>query len=513
MRNVLLLSVLIFGAGIVVATNPADIEQLEHYLQLQEEFDAQKRERIAMQTDTKQLFDEYASYIYDSASYYSLKFIDESRLSGNPDKYAMSQICRSFLYLSGGLFKESADLLESIDLSRISDSVKLEYYCIHARLYYDLADYNKAEMSHYYLTEGNRMTAQALTLLTPADTARYWYLCALQDMKQSNYVRAIERFLRQLESKQVTDHEKAITFSSIAYIYTLMDNIEKAQHYYILAAINDICSSTKEAVALQNVARILFKEGDVERAARYIQIANEYAQHYNARHRKQEISEILPIIENEHLRIVNEKNRRIELLSIFLYVMLALLVVVIIFLLNRMRAVSRATETIKTINQSLREANKIKEEYLGTFLCWQSDFINQFERYQRQLSKRLHEKQYNELITVALPPSLNASRKRQDFYKQFDEMFLRVFPNFVDDFNSLLRDDEHLVLKRGELLNTELRIFALMRLGITDNEKIAQVLDYSVNTIYTYKTRVKNRSDLTQEEFKERFMNIGSMNS
>ena len=207
------------------------------------------------------------------------------------------------------------------------------------------------------------------------------------------------------------------------------------------------------------------------------------------------------------MRQINEKNRRIETLSFFLYILLAIVIAITVVLYNRMTKLSKAHHTIHDINLSLREANKIKEEYLGTFLCWQSDFLNQLERYQRFVKKKAQEKKYEELQT--LPQQFNANKKRQEFNKQFDEMFLRVFPDYVQQFNDMLREDERFEMKKGELLNTELRIFALIRLGITDNEKIAQVLDYSVTTIYTYKTRVRNRSDLSSDELTQRLMSIG----
>lgn len=509
MRTPLLLSFLLLSVCLC-ATDQRDLDSLDYYLSKKELFDAAKQERISrirLEGNNELLFDEYASYIYDSASMYSLRMIDESLLSGNKDFRTIVQIKRGFLYLSGGLFKEAADILEDLDLEGVSDEVKIEYYTTYGRLLYDLSDYNHSDLANEYLMEGNTMTDNALALLEPQDNARFWYLSALRDMKRQNYTRALERFARQLQCDNISVHDKAITYSSMAWVYRLQNDMRNAQHYNILAAIYDIKGSTKEAVALQNVARVLFMEGQIERAAKYIRIANDDAQFYNARHRKQEISELLPIIEGEQMRQINEKNRRIETLSFFLYILLAIVIAITVVLYNRMTKLSKAQHTIHDINLSLREANKIKEEYLGTFLCWQSDFLNQLERYQRFVKKKAQEKKYEELQT--LPQQFNANKKRQEFNKQFDEMFLRVFPDYVQQFNDMLREDERFEMKKGELLNTELRIFALIRLGITDNEKIAQVLDYSVTTIYTYKTRVRNRSDLSSDELTQRLMSIG----
>lgn len=488
------------------ATASADLDSLEYYLARRDSIDLSKLQRISRYTDSRQLFDEYASFVYDSASLYCIRMHDESLLSGDNNRYVDAQVKRSFLYLSGGLFKEAADILEHLDLSSTDTATRFNYYTTYSRLLYDLADYNRSELSPDYLRHGNAMTDSAIALLPTQDTALFWYLTALKDMKQQNYIRALERFEHQLTYPYISLHDMAITYSSMAYICEQMGQQQLAQHYNIIAAIYDIRNSTKEALALQNVARQLYKENDIERAARYIRIANDDAQYYNARHRKQQIAEILPIIEGEQMRLLGQQNRRIQRLSIFLYVTLALLCIGIGILYNRIRAIRRAEQTIRDINSRLSEANKIKERYLGTFLCWQSDFLNQLEHYQRQVRRKAKEKKYEELMTM--PQNFNANKKRKEFNRQFDEMFLSIFPHFVDDFNNLLRPEERYQLREGEFLNTELRIFALERLGLTDNEKIAQVLDYSVTTIYTYKTRVRQKSDLTPAQLRQRLMEI-----
>ena len=160
------------------------------------------------------------------------------------------------------------------------------------------------------------------------------------------------------------------------------------------------------------------------------------------------------------------------------------------------------------MNNRLLVANRLKEEYIGTALCWQSQYLGEMERYQQMVRKRIQEKRYDDLLTI--PKNADAHRQRTEFYKRFDEMFLGIFPTFVHDFNALLRPEEQIVLRPNELLNTELRIFALLRLGVTHNEVIAQVLDYNITTIYTYKTKVKARSPLSTDEFFRQLMLIPS---
>ncbi|MBR1809516.1 MAG: hypothetical protein IJ776_09050 [Paludibacteraceae bacterium] len=504
----LFILVFLVSAGLMQALNKDDLDSLDFYLGQRAYYDNLKAQRIAaIQTDSqltqyerlKALFDEYASYNYDSAHLYVNRLLDAATAAEDSNMQREALINKGFAYLSAGLFKESADLFHSIDISNADTAVRIKYFTTYARLLYDLADYNRSDLYYDYISQGNEYSELALELLSPRDTTKYWYEMAVRDMKQQNYSRSLQRFEIQLLAQNISEHEKAITYSSMGYIYYAASDMEQSLHYNILAAISDIKNSTKEAVALRNVALALFNQGETERAVRYIRVALDDAKFYNARHRQLEISQILPIIEYQQMEELEVQNKRIRLLSLITYALLLVLFIVMILLYNRVRAVQRAHNTIQRINNELAEANTIKEEYISTFLCNQTETLNQFAQYQRFVKRRAQERRTDELLAV--PPQFNATRTRKEFYKQLDEMILRIFPDFIGKFNSLLREDEHIQPVKGELLSPELRIFALMRLGVSDNEKIAQILDYSVNTVYTYKTRVKNRSDLTNEQF------------
>jgi DNA-binding NarL/FixJ family response regulator len=155
------------------------------------------------------------------------------------------------------------------------------------------------------------------------------------------------------------------------------------------------------------------------------------------------------------------------------------------------------------------EANKIKEEYIGYFFSQSSEFIDKIEALQKWVKKKVLARQYEDLNTIHKNP--DAQQEREALYIRFDQIFLKLFPDFVNEFNELLKPGEQIQLKKGELLTTDLRIYALMRLGIRDNEQIAQFLGYSVNTIYTYKTKIKNKAKTSNEEFKEKIMEIKSI--
>jgi tetratricopeptide (TPR) repeat protein len=494
-----------------------DIEQLDLELQQKAYYDRQKHLRIeqirqdpSISTYHKcvLLFEEYQSFNYDTAFSLVNKMLDEARLLSHPDYQAKAELKRAFIYLSSGLFHESLEVFNSINPATLSLDDRIYYYTNYARLKYDMADYVHGDLSYIYIREGNALSEKALELIEPSDTVLYWSTSALYKLKMNDYARAIEQFKVAIACTTITEHEKAIAYSSIAHAYTLQNQTDIADPYLIQAAISDLRSSTKETVALAIVAQRLHQQGDLQHAAYYIRQAMDDAEYYNARHRQLSVGRIMPIIEQEQLLTLEHTNHRIALQSILLYILLTVLIITLIILVNRMLAIRKAQSTIQTMNDKLLETNRIKEEYIGSSCCSMSDLISRLERYERFVRRKAQEKRTDELIVI--PNYIDAHLCRRNFHKQLDQSFLHIFPNFIRDFNALLREGEQLTVKSNELLSPELRIFALMRLGINDNDQISKVLDYSINTVYTYKTRVRNRSDLDNEAFFSALMSIQS---
>jgi hypothetical protein len=161
---------------------------------------------------------------------------------------------------------------------------------------------------------------------------------------------------------------------------------------------------------------------------------------------------------------------------------------------------------LESINEELLLANKIKEEYIGYYFSVSSQMIEKLEKFKNNIYRKVSRKQFDDLEREL--DTVNIHKEKLFLYNKFDQVFLQIFPDFVGKVNALLKDKEQFKLKEGQLLNTELRIFALIRLGITDNEKIAEILDYSVNTVYSYKTRVRNMARVSKEEFEKEVMKI-----
>lgn len=502
------------------ATAQADLDSLHYYMGQQSVYDQQRETRIAeLQNQLSvagsdhydlysQLFYECQSYHFDRAMMYADHLLEEASRLADTDKIAHATVCKSFAYLSAGLFKESCDLIEDLSTTGMSEDTYRYYAFTYACMMFDLADYDHSDLAQSYCDRGDSLLAETIRTLGSQDTVLYWRCIAMQDQRRGQVELAIQHYQMALSGSRVTEHERAIIYSTMAYLYSTQGNTDMQQHYNILAAISDIKSSTKETVAMRWVAEHLYREGDIKHAAICIRHAADDARFYNARHRQVEISQILPIIEQDNINRLRAQNRRIILLIVVTLILLIVSMLALFMYRRRNKQLSHARQTIEQMNTSLLVANKLKEEYLSSLLCWQSDFIGEVEKYQHHIRHSVEKRRYDELTEI--PKQVDAQRRRAEFYNRFDTMFLQIFPTFVSDFNALLRPDEQIVLHRNELMNTDLRIFALMRMGIMHNEVIAQILDYSVNTIYTYKTKIKNRSNLSTEDFYARIMQIPS---
>ena len=495
----------------------SDILRLDYALSQRPNYDQQKRHRIDSLTlllDTaktpyaiyKCLYEEYKSFNYDTALIFTQNMYDEALLMQQPDLLAEVNLSRAFVYLSGGLFKEAYDLL-SHPTPYTLHSTPL-FHITYARLLYDMADYAGGDMFAMYNEQANSYMQQLIDQSSPADSMYYHYPLASILLREGNCRKSIAHFQEALLDSKCSTHDRAIFYSSIAFLYRQLGNDTLSFRYYVDAAIADIQSSTYETVAMRMIAEMLYQQGEMDLANKYIHIAMHDAQRYHARHRQVSISQLLPIIEQQHTQALKHHNNLAYIflgISIFLLISLAVFIILIV---RRTRKLHTARLMIDDINQNLRIANTVKEELLSTLLVGQSQYLNAVEQYQTHVKESVVKRQLSQLMTT--PKNADAKLQRQILNRRMDEMLLKIFPTFVEDFNQLLREEERFVLKENELLNTQLRIFALIRLGIAHNEVIAEILDYSINTVYTYKTRTINRSHLSPDDFYTQLMQIAS---
>ena len=457
------------------------------------------------------LYDAYRIFIYDSAYRYAEKLQSIAWRLGNSHLITESRLQLCFILLSSGLFRETHDSLTATDIHNEPDSLKALYYTLLGRYYYDLANYDFDNHSVIYDQLGNKYMDSALAFY-PAGSFEATYYKGLLEFKRDNTDTAANLF-RKLLAGPLTDHQLALTASTLSGIYSQKGADPAATDLLITAAIADIRSSTKETFAIFNLAAVLYKKGDVRHASPCIETAIANAEFYGARQRKVQVSSILSLIEGQRISAVESQRRLLIQYAVVVTLFLIVLVFLIITIRRQVVKLKKAQQMIteahavqRAINQKLEEANKIKEEYIGYFFSLDSEFFVKLERLKKTLDQKVADRKFEDIRFIV--NNIQIKKEKEELLRSFDTVFLRIFPNFVTRFNALFKEEDQIKLKENELLNIDLRIFALIRLGITDNEKIAQILEYSVNTIYAYKTRIKNRSIVPNDEFESRVMEI-----
>lgn len=463
-------------------------------------------------TDYLSLFREYQSFDYDSAYYYLDQAKSKALLLNDPLKISYAKIKEGFVLMSSGLFKEAIDSLASIDPKNLPNDFKFEYYAVKARTYYDLADYTADNRySQNYISKGNEYLDKALVYVEP-DSNEYWNTESLKRLKHGDWEGAEKAFRYWMDHFDLPSHYKAIATSSLAYVYSELGDNDKNVEYLARAAIADIKNATKETVAIRNLASELFKLGELNKAYRYISIAMEDATFYNARHRKTEISSILPIIEKAQIQKTEAQKNTLTRIVIVLSVLALLVVIfsVIIFKQLKARNASRrilaeSNLKLQELNSNLKEVDNIKQEYITYFLKVTSGFLNKMDQLQKSTLHKIVTKRPEEVVQILKKYSVK--KERAHLFQQFDEVFIKLFPSFQQDYYRLFPEKERVLPNNRTTLSNEMRIFALYRLGVQDSNQVADFLELSVATIYSYKTRIKSKSNF-KDNFEDKIMEI-----
>jgi tetratricopeptide (TPR) repeat protein len=447
----------------------------------------------------EEIYDEYKSFIYDSAFSYATKLQDIAFDLNDPVKIATSRIKVSFVLASSGLLNEGLDTLHLIKLLGLPESLKVQYYYLMVRTYYDLADFSQNRFYDLRYTRLGEAYVDSASLLMPPNSVEYSIVKGLKCLHRNEMQQAKRYYEDLIENHMLTDNQFAIAASTLSFIYGHTGDEIESKDMLVKAAIADVKSNTTEAIALLKLAELLYREGDVEKAYAYIRLAMDDAEFYGARLRKMQVAAVLPKIEGA--RLLRAESRR-QMLLLYSSVITLSVIVFLSFLYT----VKRKNKKLVNAQRLLEESNKIKEEYLWYYFNTTADYIGKLDSLKSTIENKLLSKKIEELRSTA--ESINIKSERNVLFHNFDVVFLKLFPDFVSIFNSLLKEGHKIVLKEGQLLNIEMRIFALIRLGIHDHEKIAKILGYSLTTIYTYKTRVKAKASISSEDFDKKILNI-----
>jgi len=473
---------------------------------------------------------EYEPYTFDSALYYIEKNLVISEELGNQSLISETRLNLSGLLALSGRYEEAIDVLGKVQKDRLSDDLVEVYYQKYRIVFSELAFYslvkeNTAKYSSLY----QAYTDSLLQFLEPSTDG---YLSIIE--KQYRDSRQLDD-CEKINSKRLALTQMATrTYSIVTFerslLFELENNIEQEKKFLILSAISDIKTATKDNASLTKLAVLLYEENQIDKAYSFINFSFDDALFYNSRLRFVEISNILPLITDAY-RVKSEQQKADLRFSLIVISLLSIvLLLAVLFIYRQMKNLSRARNDLQSanlqlknlnldlntansnlneLNSELSESNHVKEQYIGNFLSICSNYIDKLDIYRKMVNKHIATRQVAELFEMTKSRQL-IEDEQKEFYENFDNTFLNIYPTFVEELNLLLVDNEQIILKKGELLNTELRIFALIRLGVTDSSRIAKLLRYSVNTIYNYRVKIKNKAKVSRDNFEEFVMKIGA---
>jgi hypothetical protein len=455
------------------------------------------------------LFNEYSSFKFDSAITNVNRMIALSKKFDEKQYLIKSQMAMSTVLLKSGFYKEAFETVSSIDTTALSKQTQFEFLNLRGMLFAEISAYNNdAYFSKRYRLASQKNYAGAATIINPDELEKTINLAFLPNKGRTRKP-PVEFYYQYLLSKKLSEHEIAMLATRISHAYAGDDKL----FLLTFAAINDIRSATKETFAIFLLGQEFFKLNRNNDAYICIREALGNAAFYGTRNRAAQIESILPVIAS---RLLEEKQHEKNMIGTGL--VLFLLVAVVLFfqlVLIRRQVVSIKTseQVIKIKNAELEDvvgrllnSSKVKEELLGLFFKTCSSYIETLDKVQRKTQHNIKLGNYKDASIIL--GNIQIQREKDQLYNTLDKVLLTLFPNFVASFNLLLKKEHHITLKSGEMLTATLRIFALIRLGVTDIETIAKILDYTVTTVYTYKTRIKAKAIVPPEIFEQKIMEI-----
>ena len=475
------------------------------------------------------LLDEYRSFNTDSALHMAEEREQIAIRLGNREYIDNARMNKADVLGMTGMYKEVMDLMRNIHIDRLPVDIHPYYYHIYRTVYGLMADYAVTAYEKKLYTELTDKYRDSLLLVNKDNLLIHTLIQSDQYNVRNEYDKAIRLLTDYLALQKDYEHDVAICAYTLSESYRLKGDKEKEKEYLIVSAMADMKTAVREYISLRKLAVLLYQEGDIERAYSYVKICMEDAAACNARLRKLEILEIFPIINDAYQQKTEKQQEQMKWALVSISLLSLFLLLAIFYVYKQMKKVAAARREVIDANKRLKELNDelhlsnaqlkeanhsiaensyLKEEYIGRYMDQCSVYLEKMDNYRRSLGKIAATGNVEELYKN-IKSSKFIEGELKEFYTNFDNTFLQQFPTFVEDFNALLADDEQISLKAGERMNTELRIFALIRLGITDSVKIAQFLRYSVTTIYNYRTKVRNKAAGDRDLLEQEVMTIG----
>ena len=505
----------------LIATQPAIVAEKEARLTRMKADLARETSAAGRYSSLRRLYEEYSAYQYDSAYAYVSQCINLAMAMGNESLLNESRLNLAHILSTACLMDKARLTLSQVDTTRLSPSQLILYH----RTRIDLLIYQAEYMQGTQYAEecvrqliGERRAAAAVDV--PRDDVNSQITLAECYADGKQFQRAVDLLAKLMEKYHSGERLYSIITSTMSFYYSQMGDKDNQMKCLVLSAESDLKGCIRENTSLRAIADRLFDEGDIDRAYRYMRVAVDDANFYGTRLRNIQSSRIVPKILNAYQTKQERNSRNMMWLLAIISVIALLLVGGVIAIYQLLKRYRRLNEQKKAINEKLRQVNiqlgdtveqlhesnallrereKLKEEYIARFLTLSSRFIDRGEE-QRKALYRLHRDRKTEELAHELKSTHFGNENAQLFYENFDNAFLNIYPTFVDEVNKLLQEGGKIEVKQGKRLTTESRVLALIRIGITDNQSIANILRASLTTIYTYRSKLKARA-LDKDKF------------
>ena len=545
--NVTFLLALLFLPFTVVANGGIDLvqvyQQLDEAIKHTEQYTQEREQRITKHRTALEvtkdpagqyelcyrLYEEFQPYMNDSAIYYIDRCIALAEKMGDHIRAEQCQLQLAFQCTESGMYNEAMDILRAIDVTQISDAKnRQKYYSTISHLYSEVGYYCKVpRLQREYYATGDRYRALIDSTVSSRDEALQ--IKEMQCFSAGDAQGALKYSDMRLKQVSEGSHEFAIVAFYRYLDYTLKGDSVQARYWVTQSALSDVRNAIMDQGALWELANLLMADGDMDRAYYYIHFAWQCANKFNTVKRNNQISPVLTSISDNYEESLKRANRQLLALAVVASLLAALFLAILFYSNSQRKKLARARNELSMSNQQLgqlnqqlselnaqlgdtnirlNESNRVKDEYVGRFIHLCSFYIDRLDEMRKRVNKMVKGKDLAALDKFTEGNELR-DQNLNELYEMFDSTFLHLFPNFVNDFNALLQPESRITLDDPRTLNTDLRIFALIRLGIEDSSRIAEFLHYSVNTIYNYRAKVKNGALTDRDSFEARVKAIG----
>jgi len=560
MRHSISIILLMFSA--IVCAQNIDLQKLcapiDEAIPKSAEYVAQREARITTErhnlgnaTEIQQKYDNcyrlyelYRPFVSDSAIFFLRKCVVYSRQLEDASATLKCQSLLSLRCSNIGMYDEALALLDSIQVDSGVDSLSLgTYYEAYNNVYSELSYYTRLpEMKNQYLAKAKHYEQLMQDYLPPTSDVCLMRreLAALNAGKLEESMKVNDEWRASVE---VGSHPYAFMALYRYLEFKARRDTTEMMHWLVESVLADIQNAVMDQGSMWELANELMLRGDIDRASRYISYTSDCANRYGSRQRNWQIAPLLSSIAKSYKTQSERTTSQLRLTVVVISVLALLLLGALFFVHRRNKQLATARNALKAsndelagvnaqlaqqkdelselnsrlsslnlqlsaVNSQLSESNRVKEEYIGRFMSLCSQYIDKLDDYRKMVHKKLKNKEIDELYQTSKSTQLK-EKELEELYENFDMVFLHLFPSFIDDFNSLLQPEMQIHPKQENRLNTDIRIFALIRLGFEDSSKIAEFLHYSVNTIYNYRARIKNGAVGNREQFEQNVKELG----